>query len=247
MARGGAERSQVVAPGSPLLVDQHDSILVITLNRPEQLNAMSTDMGSQLTRILTSITDARAVVLAGNERAFSAGADIKEPPKMLPVRAAAWAVALRELASYPAPTIAAVEGYCLGGGLEVALTCDLRIAGTNASFGLPEVRHGVFAAGGGTQRLPRLIGAARAKRLMYLGSRIDCGTAAEWGLIDEPVPAGSALPTALEWSTTIAGFDPPAIRAIKRLVEASQTQSLPAGLRLEQQELHELLQNRDER
>jgi enoyl-CoA hydratase/carnithine racemase len=243
----GAGRRRVVGRSSALLVECQGEVLRITLNRPDQLNAMSTDMGSELNRILTSITDARAVVLTGNARSFSAGADIKEPPKMLPVRAAAWGVALRQLASYPAPTIAAIEGYCLGGGLELALTCDLRVAGADATFGLPEVRHGVFAAGGGTQRLPRLIGASRAKRMMFLASHIDCGTASRWGLIDEAVEAGSALSTALDWCATIAAFDPEAVRTIKRLVEGSQTMSLSVGLRREQEELRELLQNRDDR
>jgi enoyl-CoA hydratase/carnithine racemase len=219
-------------------------IATITLARPRQLNAMSTPMGRELAAVMKDHAGAAAIVLTGDLRAFSAGADTKEAPEMLPARASAWAAALAAMASFEGPLIAAIEGYCLGGGLELALACDLRVAGAASTFGLPEIKHGVIPAGGGTQRVPRLIGASRAKRLMLLGEPIGARAAEQWGLVDEVVETGTAVNTANDWATTIAAYSQVAVRELKRLVDGAADTTAEAGLQHERDALQVILRRR---
>lgn len=216
-----------------------EGVAVVRLDRPEKRNAMNLAMARDLHRVLGEV-DARAIVLTGDERAFSAGADLVEgggadQPGIT------WFDASDRLAGMAVPTIAAIEGYCLGGGLEVALCCDLRVAGRSAVLGTPEVRHGVFPAGGATQRLPRVVGLARAKELMLLGDRIDPDTALAWGLLNRVVDDGQALPAALELARRMAGYAPSAVGAIKALTDSALDAPLAEGLAGERRALVDVL------
>ncbi|MGI9584565.1 MAG: enoyl-CoA hydratase/isomerase family protein, partial [Acidimicrobiia bacterium] len=176
----------------------------------------------------------RSVILTGTgDRAFCAGSDIKEFPS-LRGRVAEGKLnkenaVYNRLADLPVPTVAAIEGDALGGGLELALCCDLRIAATTARLGLPEVQLGVMPGSGGTQRLPRLIGLARAKELILLGEIIDAETALRFGLVNRVVPKHSAESTARDLAETLANRGPVAVREAKRALNTTLDRSLAEG------------------
>ncbi|HET7030959.1 MAG TPA: enoyl-CoA hydratase-related protein [Candidatus Limnocylindrales bacterium] len=180
--------------------------------------------------------DVRAVVVAARgERAFSVGSDVKEfeahrdDPAAGRERFELEAQVAQRLAGLPMPTIAAIEGNALGGGLEIALCCDLRVASERAKLGLPEVRLAVTPSTGGTQRLPRIVGVARAKELLLTGRVIDAAEAHRIGLVNEVVPAGSAVARAREIGEEIAERGPLAVRAVKELVDAALDRPLSEG------------------
>jgi enoyl-CoA hydratase/carnithine racemase len=178
--------------------------------------------------------DVRAVVLTGRgERAFSVGSNVKEFEAHRASggreRFELEARVAQRLAGLPMPTIAAIEGDALGGGLELALCCDLRIASERAKLGLPEVRLAVTPSTGGTQRLPRIVGVARAKEMLLTGRILPATEAERIGLVNEAVPAGLALARALAIGAEIAACGPLAVRAVKALVDAALDQDLEAG------------------
>lgn len=181
--------------------------------------------------------EVRAVVLAGaGDRAFSVGSDIRELQDALATRG--WrARGEHELAAYeaidrlPKPTVAAIRGYCLGGGMELALACDLRVCGAEAEFGFPEVRLGIFPSGGGTERLPRLVGEARAKELMLLGHRIGAEEAWRISLVNRVAPHGQGLAAALALARELAAQPALAAQAIVRVVEGGRDRPLAEGSR----------------
>jgi enoyl-CoA hydratase/carnithine racemase len=182
--------------------------------------------------------DVRAVVVSGRgERAFSAGSDVKAFERHR--GAAGREHFLREeavftrLADLPMPTIAAIEANALGGGLELALACDIRVASERASLGLPEVRLAVTPGAGGTQRLPRVVGVARAKELALTGRIVDAREAERMGLVNRVVPAGQARAVALEIAAEIAARGPLAVREVKRLIDRSAEVDIETGLAAE--------------
>jgi enoyl-CoA hydratase/carnithine racemase len=182
--------------------------------------------------------EVRAVVVTGaGERSFSAGSDVNEfEAQRGPAGRARHELeerVNRKLADLPMPTIAAIEGNALGGGLEIALCCDLRICSERARLGLPEVRLAVTPGAGGTQRLPRIVGPARAKELILTGRVIEADEAASIGLVTEVVPAGSARARADEIATQIATRGPLAVREAKALIDASWDQPIDAGIAAE--------------
>jgi enoyl-CoA hydratase/carnithine racemase len=193
-----------------ILIRKRDGICEIQLNRPEALNAINLEMADEITRVLVEVEMDRriiAVILCGNERAFCAGADLGRmssgPNEKFDQYRARFNIApnrqlYRVLCFYTKPVISAVEGYCLGGGLEIALWGDFIVAGENAQLGLPEVRHSLIPGGGGTQNLPRLIGPALAKEMIWTGRRIGAAEAREHRLVNHVVPAGQALTKARE-------------------------------------------------
>jgi enoyl-CoA hydratase len=227
----------------PVLWEREGAVGVATLNRPEALNAMTVEMLEQLERILDeAAADAsvRALVLAASgEKAFCVGADLKSRAQEYEEGAgedplaAAVKRAFGRLESLPRPTIAAVQGYCLGGGLELALTCDLRVAADTAQLGLPEARVGSMPGAGGTQRLTRLIGAAHAKELMFTGDRIDAADAHRLGLVNRVVPATSLLEEAKALAATIASRAPLSLQKIKEAVNTALDVDLETGLEFE--------------
>ena len=219
-----------------LVTVEPGTITIIRLNNPP-LNLVSLDLTKALTTALTRVENdqsTRAVVLAGTgNRAFCAGSDVKEfaslRGRVAERKLTKENATYNQLAELSVPTIAAIEGDALGGGLELALCCDLRVAANTALLGLPEVRLGVMPGSGGTQRLPRLIGLARAKELILLGEIIDADTALSFGLVNRVVPQGHAESTALELAKTVASRGPVAIREAKRLLNTTLDGSLAAG------------------
>ena len=205
------------------------------------LNLVTRELTEQLREALAELAaaaDVRAVVVSGRgERAFCAGSHIGEF-EALRGRVAEGKLLLeklvyRQLAELPMPTIAAIEGDALGGGLELALCCDLRIASERARLGMPEVRLAVLPGSGGTQRLPRLVGPARAKELILTGRIISAHDAERIGLVNQVVPAGEARTTADAVASEIAERGPLAVREAKRLIDAAADLDLDAGLAAE--------------
>lgn len=214
------------------------TVAVVILNRPEVLNAVNTRMGEELVATLRELGEAedlRAVVLsAAGTRAFCCGADLKERDGMTDAQ---WfrqhrifQEVTRLLREFPSPTIAAVEGFAMGGGCEIALSCDLIVATTAATFALPEVTRGIIPGIGGTQLLPRLVGRARAKELLYTGRRWTAQDAAQWGMVLELAAPGAARARAEALAGTIAKNAPIAVRQAKRAVDLGADIELQTAL-----------------
>jgi enoyl-CoA hydratase len=178
------------------------------------------------------------VVTGAGDKAFVAGADIGEFAERTPIQQRAAMEGRRVfdvVATFPKPTIAAINGYALGGGCELALACDLRVAARSARFGQPEVNLGILPGGGGTQRLPRLVGSGRAMRLILTGELIDAETAERIGLVDEVVDDDTLRERAAALADRIAGHSPVALRLIKEAVRAAAEMPLTAGLAFERE------------
>ena len=222
-----------------LLLGRQDSIVTLALNRPEVRNAINNVMIEELIEVVSQLDgddDVRAVVLTStSEQAFCTGMDLKERKDIS--EAALVRQRRRMVEMFGAirnaqrPLVAAVCGYALGGGLEIALNCDFIVAAENASFGMPEVSRGIMPGGGGTQLLPQRIGAARARELIYTGDVIDAPRALQWGMVNHVVAAPEVLPTALAIARKIADNGPIGVRQAKRAINFNQ--SLEEGVRFE--------------
>ncbi|MBK9605019.1 MAG: enoyl-CoA hydratase/isomerase family protein [Betaproteobacteria bacterium] len=214
---------------SLILTERRAATVVLTINRPESLNAISEAMANELERTLDALAadaSARCVVIRGaGERAFSAGSDLKErrgldaEAKWKQARSL-WRVN-RKLYDFPKPTIAAIRGWCLGGGLELALYCDLRIAAGDSTFGWPEMTLGAYPGSGGPIILPRIIGVAAAKQFLLFDHRIAAARALQIGLVQEVVAAGSELERALALAERVTNVSPGGAAAVKRLLNES--------------------------
>lgn len=242
--------------GRTVLWTREGPVGIATLNRPRALNALTVELLEELDRCLEEAERdpaLRAVVLAGSgEKAFCVGADLKalaqeydDAPGVNALVTALHRVFGR-LEGFPRPVVAAVHGYCLGGGLELALTADLRLASDDARFALPEAKVGSMPGGGGTQRLPRLIGPSRAKELMLTGEPIDAGEAHRIGLVNRVFPAACLLGEATGVAAAIAQRAPLSVRKIKEAVNGSLDLPLEAGLELERA-CHDFLLDSDDR
>jgi len=224
-----------------ILYSVEDGIARITLNRPQVLNARNPEMRAALVeaaRRVDSDPDVRVALLAGaGERAFCTGMDLKSaPPPSSPVQAHGRRKDLSDveaLAAIRKPTIACLHGYTLGGGLELALACDLRVATLDAKIGLPEVTRGLLPGSGGTQRLPRLIGVGPALEMIMTGKIITGEEAARIGLVSQAVPAGELEQTCLSLARSIAKNAPLAVRYAKEAIRKGSELPLAAGLDLE--------------
>jgi enoyl-CoA hydratase len=218
-----------------------DGVATVTLDRPDVHNAMNETMRSELLRCFESlVTDdvTRVVVVTGaGERAFSAGADIREfvaPQVPTVFREHRRRLDFRQVMDRcPQPIIAAIGGYAFGGGLELALACDIRIASADARLGLTEVDLAIIPGGGGTQRLPRIVGRGKALEMILSAARIDAAEALRIGLVERVVPAGEALSAARELARTLAAKAPVALRYAKEAVVKGLELPLADGLRLE--------------
>ena len=214
-----------------ILVDRAAQFATVTMNRPEARNALGralvADFRSTLADLAADPT-VRALIVAGTREsnAFCAGADLVERTTMTPEERldhlAGIAALCEELAAFPSPVIAAVHGYALGGGTEVALACDIRIAADKAIFGLPEVSVGLIPGAGGVTRLPKLVGAGRARELMFSARRIDAVEAERIGLVELVVPLDTLETSARDLAGTIATHAPLAMRALKRALRSSE-------------------------
>ena len=221
-----------------LLERRPDGVAVITLNNPK-VNALSAQVLTELAAIVDQLRDdlPGAVVVTGGERVFAAGANIREFGGTQEARTIGglFTTAYNGLASLPRVVIAAVSGFALGGGCELAMACDLRIASTKAVFGQPEILLGIIPGAGGTQRLPRLIGAARAKELVLSGRQVSAEEALRIGLCDEVVEPDALQTRALELAAAYAAGPLVAIAAAKRAIDDGLEGTLADGLRLEQE------------
>ena len=237
-----------------ILYDVADGVATVTLNRPEVHNAMNERMRQELTRCfgdLATSDEARVVVVTGaGERAFSAGADIREfvePQVPVRFRESRRRVDFRAaMDRCPQPIVAAIRGYALGGGLELALACDLRIASEDAQLGLTEINLAIIPGGGGTQRLPRLIGRGKALEMILTGARIDAREALSLGLVERVAPAAGVLASARELARALAEKAPVALRYAKEAVVKGLELPLADGLRLEN-DLATLLRTTEDR
>ena len=218
-----------------------DHVATVTLNRPDVHNAQNDTLRRELHQIFTALTiddDVKAIVVTGaGDRAFSAGADIREfvePASPVQLRERRKRIEYRSMMDRCSqPIIAAINGFALGGGLELALACDIRIAAENATLGLTEINLAIIPGGGGTQRLPRLIGKGKALEMILTGARIPAAEALRLGIVERVVPAGDALEAATELARTIAEKAPIALRYAKEAVVKGLGMSLEDGLRLE--------------
>ncbi|MBI4589589.1 MAG: enoyl-CoA hydratase/isomerase family protein [Candidatus Rokubacteria bacterium] len=226
----------------PVLYEQKAKIVTITLNRPEAMNSVDPETQEELVRAWTRFRDddsAWVAILTGaGDRAFSAGADLKKmiPRVFAPGQRRDLEPGLggitRGLEIWK-PMIAAVNGHCLAGGLELALACDLRLASPNATFGLTEVRWAIMPGAGGTQRLPRAVPLAKAMEMILMAQTIDAVEAYRIGLVNKVVPLTELIPTAMEWAQTLCERGPLAVRAAKEAVIRGRSLPLADGLRLE--------------
>jgi methylglutaconyl-CoA hydratase len=221
---------------------QENGIAIVTLNRPEAANALSTALLSELSALLGDLAfrkDVRVVIVTGaGEKVFCAGADLKERAGMNETEVRKTVALIREtinqVEQLPQPVIAALNGSAFGGGLELALACDIRVAVDTAQLGLTETSLGIIPGAGGTQRLPRLIGIGKAKELIFTAKRITTQEAAQIGLVEYVVPRAQLMEKALEIATQIAANAPIAVRQAKLAVNRSLDVDLVTGLRLEQ-------------
>ncbi len=231
----------MTSPWQMIRLDKDGPLAFVTLTNPP-LNVLHPQMATELEACFSALATDPEVVVAlitgQGERAFCAGFDIKEfPPLMVPGAAARLArllhTSLGKIAHLGKPTIAAVNGLALGGGLELAMACDLRIVAANAQLGQPEIKLGLLPGAGGTQRLPRLVGAGIAKALMYLGEPIGAEEAYRIGLANHVVPTGEALTAATALAQRIAAMGGVALRSIQEAVNRGLDTTLDAGLQIE--------------
>jgi enoyl-CoA hydratase/carnithine racemase len=218
---------------------QEKRVTVLTLQRENKLNALSTAMEEEILATLSAdlVRESRCVVFVGAGKAFSAGADVNEFRGADPASIAAYYAAsgdvYERIAALPVPTIAAIHGWCLGGGLELALAVDFRIADESAVFGMPEVALGIIPSSGGTHRLVRMLGPVKAKELMLLGRRYEAEEARSLALVTEVVPHGHALKRALEVGHELAAMPPLAVQTAKRAADVMAEASRDAGMLIE--------------
>lgn len=226
-----------MTPWQSVLLERVGGVAVLTANRPDKRNALNGTLRRELVDALDALRDddeARVVVITGaGEKAFIAGADLAEFAERTPDEQRSAMEQRRVfdvIAEYPKPTIAMINGFALGGGCELAMACDVRVAAESASLGQPEIRLGLIPGGGGTQRLPRLVGPGRALRLILTGELITAAEALRIGLVDEVVADGALRARVLEVAASMASHSPVALRLAKAAVRTALELPLAAGL-----------------
>lgn len=235
-----------------ILVTRTDRVATIKLNRPKALNALNSQVMTEVTTAAAELDNdpsIGAIIVTGNEKAFAAGADIKEMADLsfADVYSADFFELWSKFAATRTPTIAAVAGYALGGGCELAMMCDILIAADSAKFGQPEIKLGVLPGMGGSQRLTRAIGKAKAMDLILTGRTIDAVEAERAGLVSRLVPADSLIDEALAVAETIAGMSLSASRMAKEAVNRAFESSLAEGLLYERRLFHSAFATADQK
>lgn len=235
-----------------LLERPHDHVALVRLNRPEARNALNDPLRAELAErflALSADPQTRCIIVAGNDRVFAAGADLKEIVNSSPIDMMARRVLYfwKVIAGCRKPIIAAVNGFALGGGCELALQADIIVAGEGAKFGQSEVSVGIMPGGGATQRLTRAIGKYRAMKMLLTGEHVTAQEALRLGFVSEVVADDKVLDAALEIATTIASMPPLAVEQIKEVVLAGMDASLDAGLMLERKAFEMLFASRDQK
>jgi len=241
---------------APVRVEQRGGVAIWTIDRPDRSNSLSRATllaFGRLAREAVSNASIRAIVITGaGEKAFCAGADLKERQGMtendVRVQVELYRSELGPLDRSPKPVVAAINGVALGGGLELALCCDLRVASAHAELGLPETSLGIIPGAGGTQRLPRVVGEGRAKEMILLGRRLTAAEAIGWGLVNRVAPAGaSVVDDAVAWVRPIAEGAPIAQAAALSAVDRALDVPLDVGLALERVSYEKTLASADRR
>ena len=223
-------------------LDRDGHVALITINRPERLNALDAQHYSDLSDVWSEVRDDSsihaAIVTGAGERAFTVGADLKSFIPDVPQLNEFWLTQRGQLLNRGlevwTPVISAINGHCLGGGMTLMLATDIRVAADHARFGLPEVKRGVLPANGGTQRILDQLPFAIGMEMLLTGEAIDADTALRWGLVNRVVPQGELLDNAFAYARQIAANAPLAVRAAKELAYRSRDLDLAAGLRIEQ-------------
>ncbi|MGF1605591.1 MAG: enoyl-CoA hydratase [Rhodothalassiaceae bacterium] len=236
-----------------ILYEKRDRVALIRLNRPDALNALNGQLMDEMTAALRAVEaddEIGCTVITGSEKAFAAGADIKEmaSKSYMDVYFEDFITANWEEASrVRKPLVAAVSGYALGGGCELAMMCDLIICAENAKFGQPEIKLGVIPGSGGTQRLTRFIGKAKAMDLVLTGRNMDAAEAERCGLVSRVVPTDELLDTALKVADGIAHLSRPAVMIAKEAVNRAYETTLGEGIRFERRVFHSLFATEDQK
>lgn len=235
-----------------ILVAVHDAVGLITLNRPSTLNALSTPLIDELNVALAAFeadTAVGAIVITGSSKAFAAGADIKEmrDKRYFDVYLEDFITSWEGVSRMRKPVIAAVAGYALGGGCELAMMCDFIIAADNAKFGQPEISLGVIPGAGGTQRLTRFVGKSKAMDMCLTGRMMDASEAERAGLVSRIVPLASLLDDALKVAALIASLSRPAVMLAKESVNRAYETTLAEGIRFERRVFHSLFAGQDQK
>jgi enoyl-CoA hydratase len=227
-----------------IICEKGGGVAIVTLNRPERMNALSFRLKEEVSSVFDGLEredEVKVVILTGGEKAFSAGADIKERAEVQLSQTQFYFAQRKSqefytrIEEFEKPVIAAISGVAIGGGLELALVCDLRIASETARFGQPEVKIGVMPAAGGTQRLPRLIGATRAKELLFTGEFIDALDAYRIGLVNKVVPVDQLMKETMVLAQKIVNNPPLSIRYAKRAVNVGMQLDMTSALDYEAQ------------
>jgi enoyl-CoA hydratase/carnithine racemase len=226
---------------SLLLVEERDQTVILTMNRPKVMNCLNFDLLYAMRDKIDELQyrkDIRCVIITGaGEKSFCAGADLKERAGLTPEEVKKFIITIRNLLTsiqnLPIPVISAVNGIALGGGTEVALASDIRIASDNASMGLTEARLAIIPGGGGTQRLPRIIGVAKAKELIFTGRRVDAKEALEIGLVNQIAPSENLLEECMKMADMIAQTGPIAVEMAKYAIDKGIETDLATGLAIE--------------
>jgi len=235
-----------------IIVERHDRVCLVRLNRPQALNALNAELIDELNQALDAFeADAElgCLVLTGSEKAFAAGADVKEMQAKTYMEAyledfiSKW----ERLTRTRKPVIAAVAGFALGGGCELAMMCDFILAADNAKFGQPEIRIGTIPGAGGTQRLTRFVGKSKAMEMCLTGRMMDAAEAERSGLVSRVLPLADLVPETLKAAATIAGFSRPAVMMAKEAVNRAYETTLAEGIRFERRVFHSTFATQDQK
>ena len=237
-----------------IIFEKENEIATIKLNKPQSMNSINSELMSELNKVLDLISadnEIAVVIITGNEKVFAAGADIKEISQIdTPVKAHSFVETIQllfnKLERIPQPVIAAVSGLALGGGCEMCMACDIRIAADNALFGQPEIKIGVIPGAGGTQRLPRLVGVGRAKELLYTGDPIKAEEAFRIGLVNKVVPLASLMDEAKAMASKIAKQPGYALKITKIVVNDGINMDLRAAIAYEARSFEQLFATEDQ-
>ena len=235
-----------------IIVERHDRVCLVRLNRPQALNALNAELIDELNQALDAFeadADLGCLVLTGSDKAFAAGADVKEMQAKTYMEAyledfiSKW----ERLTRTRKPVIAAVAGFALGGGCELAMMCDFILAADNARFGQPEIRIGTIPGAGGTQRLTRFVGKSKAMEMCLTGRMMDAAEAERSGLVSRVLPLPDLVPEALKAAATIAGFSRPAVMMAKEAVNRAYETTLAEGIRFERRVFHATFATQDQK
>lgn len=251
-ATAGDTAPSPAQPYANILVERRGRVGIVTLNRPEALNALNKGTLDDVVAAVSAMDadpEVGAVVITGSAKAFAAGADIKEmaDKSYLEMYAADWFRAWEDLTRLRIPIVAGVSGFALGGGCELAMMCDIVIAGDNAKFGQPEINLGVIPGMGGSQRLTRAVGKAKAMDLILTGRFIDAGEAERCGLVSRVVPAAEVVEEAVQVAGVIAAKSKPVAMMAKEAVNAAFETGLAQGVLFERRLFHSLFASEDQK